>query len=62
MKRFDPMSKCWKCGDFAKTKWYSSMEALVLANIDHEFLGRVCVRCGHRWRELPLDAPESKEK
>lgn len=47
--RFSPTTSCVKCG---------STDARCCYHSEEEMIVRTCDRCGHVWRELPLDAEE----
>jgi hypothetical protein len=63
MNKFNPDSKCVKCGcdDIASHHCQERCLRCWTWPIEHRepLIHRACRRCGYSWNELPLDAPEA---
>lgn len=58
MNRYVETNRCPKCKGVAKTEHQEGPSPLITPN---GVMKRTCVRCGHVWRELPLDAATDEE-
>ena len=60
MRKFDPESKCPKCGEGnASTRWFRA--GSYYGCVPQEHLWRECQRCGFGWSEAPVDAKEQAQ-
>lgn len=68
MHRVDTVSACVKCGmDWSMDRElepeivYAGVQTSSHAGMEieyqHNYIERTCIRCGYRWKELPLDVP-----
>ena len=58
MKKYDPKSKCPKCGEKKVNTWYCKGNSFAYGTICHveekEHLHRNCQRCHYEWLETAL--------
>lgn len=58
MERFDPHSRCPKCGSesAATYEYHHANIAGRMCGTNEEHMHRICPECGANWAEAPLDA------
>lgn len=55
MERYDPKSKCPKCGhDYVLSNYNPNFGST------QDVVKRTCKKCGYSWEQLPLDSKEEE--